>query len=291
MAQRITLSHHLGDERRGREERRRARTAIVHLSLSDQIDNGGDIGDVNDVDLDGVHIVIECDRTDRIGADLGLIGDIAAITDEDRTRDFLVQHDAHLLLQPCDDVEARDVDDIIAIELLLLIHGLRRGDTLEDIEDLIDLALVVVSIKSVASSTRLVSGDIGVHRLDSSERNVLRAVQNRIHPFGATAVEIRGVADSLRIREEDVDVLDAVILSMSNNSIGETTVSLRLIEDGIELVAHELISVTELVVAVTFERIIHTIVSFRLFYFFVIAFAFCGHADEGVKHLLLFFGH
>ena len=286
MVQLITLGHHLGDERRGRIERRSAGATVVHLSLSDLIDHGSDVVGVFDLDLDGVDIIIECDRTDRIGSDLGLIGDITTIANEDRTRDFLVQHDAHLLLQPCDDVEARDVDNIIAIELLLLVHGLRRGDTLEDIEDLIDLTLVVVSIERIASSTSLVGGDISIHRLDAGERNVLGVVEHSIHPLGATTVEIRRVADCLRIREENIDVRDAIVLRVADHRIGETTVAASVGEDGVQFFLNEFVGVADFGVFVGFERIVHTIVSFGLFNFFTRV-AFGGHTDQRVHNLLL----
>jgi hypothetical protein len=67
---------------------------------------------------------------------LSCIGNIAAVTDQDGTRELLVEHEAHLSLEPNHNVEVGDVDDVVTIELLLLVDRARSRDTLRDAEPL-----------------------------------------------------------------------------------------------------------------------------------------------------------
>ena len=97
--------------------------------------------------------------------DLVLGGNIAAVTDEDGSSELLVEHTAHLALHPGDDIEVGNIDDVVAVELLLLVDGGRGGDALEELEDLLLLQVAL----DVTTGTSLVSRNIGSQGLDAGE--------------------------------------------------------------------------------------------------------------------------
>jgi hypothetical protein len=90
----------------------------------------------------------------------------AAVADENRASDLLLEHQAHLALQPDHHVEVRDVDDVVAVQLLLLVDRRRRGDAAGQPEEL----LLLQRPLDVAAGARLLVGDVGHERLDSRER-------------------------------------------------------------------------------------------------------------------------
>ena len=62
--------------------------------------------------------------------DLVLVVRLTTVADEDRARELLLEHEPHLALQPGHDVEVRDVDDVVTVELLLLVDRGRGGGSL-----------------------------------------------------------------------------------------------------------------------------------------------------------------
>ena len=165
------------------------------------------VGNGVDTDLDGIQVRIGPDRADVVFLDLVVGGGRTAVGHQDRTGDFLVEHHAHLTLEPGDDVEIDDVDDVIAIELLLLVDGLRRGGTLEQGEDFFLLQLTL----HVTLGTGLVGSDVGEHRLDAGERNMMDIRHNTGDPGHAALDELRLTGNISVIREQVLDVLDAVV--------------------------------------------------------------------------------
>ena len=140
-------------------------------------------------------------------------GSGAAVADEDITGHLLADHDLHLIPQEVDHVEIGDVDLVVTIKTLLLVDRLRGGHALVDLEHLVHLALVVLAVKRKALRTGLVLGQIRVRGLDTGERGVTGAVEHDVDPVGVALVQVRLVADLTRIREEHLDVLDAVGLT------------------------------------------------------------------------------
>src|SRR5699024_11442467 len=102
---------------------------VVLTRLDDSPDGrlGTSVGIVSTLDgnlaLDSEQVIIVVDGTDAALIDLLIAGCQAAVTDQNRTGKRLIQLGAHLLLQPGHNIEAGDVNDVITIHPLLLVHG------------------------------------------------------------------------------------------------------------------------------------------------------------------------
>lgn len=73
--------------------------------------------------MNSVQVVVSPDGADVLLVDLVIRRGQPTVTDQDCTGNFLVQHQSHFRLQLCHDVKVGDVDNVIAVELLLLVHG------------------------------------------------------------------------------------------------------------------------------------------------------------------------
>jgi hypothetical protein len=164
---------------------------------------------IAEVDVDGgdVELVIRRDRPDVLLVDLVIVGDIPTVTDESRTSDLLVQHDSHLGLEPGHHVEVGDVDHVVTIELLLLVHGGRSRGPLGDPEELFLLQVAL----DVTLGTSLLGRDVGVDGLDPAERGLASSAEEPSNPLSPTLEVLRDIVDRDSIREQDIDILDAVL--------------------------------------------------------------------------------
>src|SRR4029077_1182563 len=100
--------------------------------------------------------------------DLVVIGNIATVTDQNSTSKLLVEHEAHLGLEPNHNIEVGDVNDIVTIELLLLVNRARSCNTLRDAEPL----FLFQRSLYVALCPRVVEGDVSDDGLDTREGRV-----------------------------------------------------------------------------------------------------------------------
>src|SRR5690606_36955930 len=141
--------------------------------------------------------------------------------------DLLVEHEPHLLPDPVHNVEVRDVDDVIAVELLLLVDRSRSGLSTRDLEELLLLHVTL----DVALGSGLLVGKVSGAGLETGERKVTCAVQNRGHPLHPASDPLGSVVDLSRIREERLDVRDAVLLGVSENGLLPRTTLLRVSGD------------------------------------------------------------
>jgi hypothetical protein len=106
----------------------RTGTPVDQPSAQDRLDQTVAVHVGRQDDLVRVEVVVVRDRTDAVLVDLVLVVDLATVADQDRPRDLLVQHQPHLALEPGDDVEVRDVDDVVTVQLLLLVDRGGSGD-------------------------------------------------------------------------------------------------------------------------------------------------------------------
>ena len=171
------------------------------------------------------------DRADLGLVDLVLVVHLAAVADQDRASDFLVQHEAHLGLQPGNDVERRDVDDVITVQLLLLVDGGGPGLALGDAEELLLLHVALdVTLRSGG-----VEGDVGRQRLDARERRLPGTRQNGGDPLHLPRDELGRAVERLGVREQQVDVVDAVGTGVLEERLPERAALLRVDHDGLHL--------------------------------------------------------
>ena len=113
--------------------------------------------------LNGIKLIISPYRTNVIFLDLVLSNSGSAIADQDRTTKFLIQHDTHLTTKPSNYVEIGDVENVITIQLLLLIDGLRIGCSSQKSDNFLDLLLAL----SVTLCSSLIGSDVSEYALYS----------------------------------------------------------------------------------------------------------------------------
>jgi hypothetical protein len=232
-----------GGEAIERGEERRLTRALVELHVQQDRVDGVLRGRVSrDRDRGGVQLVIVEDRADAVtgvGAcrilDLVGIVDLAAVADEDRAGQLLLEHEPHLALHPSDDVEVGDVEDVVPVELLLLVDRGRAGGPLRDAEPL----LLLHRALDVALGPGLLVGDVGPEVLDPRERGLLGAVDDAPDPLGPALVEVRRGLRRPGIREEDLDVVDAVLQRVVLHGLLEGPEALGLGEDALHRVVRE----------------------------------------------------
>ena len=214
-------------------EERRVSGALVVLAVQDRrVDDAGGVEAVNlGVDRGDVELVVRGDRTDVLLLDLVLVSVRAAVADQDRSGDLLLEHEAHLGLQPHHDVEVRDVHDIVAVQLLLLVDGLRGGNALQKLEELLLLQVPL----DVTLCAGLLHGDVSREGLDSRERGVSRAAHDVRDPLGLALDEVRRVGDSLGVGEHQVDALDAVLKRVLLHGLLQGAHREPVLEDGLDV--------------------------------------------------------
>ena len=87
--------------------------------------------------------------------------------------------------------------------------------------------MVVITIQRETLSTSIVFGDVRPQRLDAREGDMVRAREYGGNPFGVALVQIGLITHRLGIGEQNVDVLNTVILRMSDSETLERTRSVR----------------------------------------------------------------
>ena len=114
---------------------------------------------------------------------------------------------------------------------------------------------------------------------------MMNAVHNLGHPSGISLNELRGLIESLCLGEQVIDILDAILLSMSEETLLERTVSLSVADDGIHRVMRKgvLLSIFGLVKYIVFHIFISSFIIFIV--------AFSSFTDEIVHYILLIFSH
>ena len=182
-------------------------------------------------DARSVEAVLLVDRADAVLLDLVLGGSLTTITDEDGPTELLLKHDLHLATDVGDDIKVSDVQDVIPIQPLLLIDGGRRGDTLQQREDLVFLLIAL----NVTPGTGLVGRDVGEASANAGEGRVLGSADDGVDPIGLALDELRLVPQILGLREEGLDLLDAVSVGVSQDGLLQGAAGASVLEDGLDL--------------------------------------------------------
>ena len=227
----VLYEEHVGEEGEGREQDRLARATVVSASPNESLDDL--LGGLRTRESHAmrIHLVVLGDGADSLLVDLVLAGLVPTVADEDGSRELLVKHDTHLSLEPGDNVKIGDIDDIVAIELLLLVDGRRIGGPLEELDDLLLLKVT----GHVTSSSSLIRRNIGNHGLDAGEGGMLGAREDGRNPLSTTRDHLRRVRQGLGIREENVDVLEAVLIGVSQEGLLKGANLLGVVDDGLHV--------------------------------------------------------
>src|SRR5690606_27599492 len=234
----VLLQEETNQVRVGRVERRVTRTTVLRTRTNDLLDLslGLDVG--RELNVDGVHLVIVENRADTrtIGLALGvlalvLVSSRTTITDEDSASKLLLKHEADLPRQPCDNVEVRDVDGVITVELRLLVEGRRTGRATAEADDPFLLQIT----PNVTLRTGLLSRQVSNDRLNLREGGALRSVEDVTNPLNLTSKELGLVGHRLGIGEQQLDVSDAIVLGVSEERVLERSHTDTVVDDSLDL--------------------------------------------------------
>ena len=182
-------------------------------------------------DSRSVEAVLLVDRADAVLLDLVLGGSLTTIADEDSSTELLLKHDLHLAADVGDDIKVSDVQDVIPIQPLLFIDGCRRGNTLQQREDLVFLLIAL----DVTPGTGLVGRDVGEASANTGEGRVLGSTDDGVDPIGLALDELRLVPQILGLREEGLDLLDAVSVGVGQDGLLQGAAGASVLEDGLDL--------------------------------------------------------
>ena len=223
---------HVGQHVFGCEECRVTGTLIIFTSLdscTDEALSGSVLICANRNSLlDREEISIVSDRTNMIFRDLVVVGGKTTVANQDCTSDFLVQHHAHFALDPSDYIEIGNINLIVAIDLLLLVNGLRAGGTLEQGEYFFLLHVAL----DVTLRTRFVFCDVGECGTNAAKRCVANAAHNLGDPVSVALDPLRGVVQFMIFREQPFNAINTIVFSMSQEAISKGSHALCVIENG-----------------------------------------------------------
>ena len=142
---------------------------------------------------------------------------ISTITDKDCTSLLLGHHDFHLTLNPCNNIEILDIKDVITIQLLHLVDGLRIGCSLQECEYL----SLLLGTLDVSLCSCFIFCDVSIHALNTLERNTSYAIKNDISPAGISLNELRNSVEIVILREEHIHISNSIVLV--NSSLGRSS--------------------------------------------------------------------
>ena len=212
MADAVLQQEHLGQSVLGGEQGGGARAAVLLAAAQDLLDqglvlvlHGGQAGGLA-LDLDGKQVAVVEHRADAVLIDLVLRSSQTAVAQQVSQSQLTVQLQAHLLLQPCHNVKAGNVDHVVAVQLLLLVHGGGAGGAAQQAKDLFLLEVAL----EVTLGAGILLGQVSKHALEPAEGNVVHSAHDHTHPVvGLVDDAGRGVQQVI-LREQPVDVVDAV---------------------------------------------------------------------------------
>src|SRR5215216_680772 len=298
----VLRQQHLDEVLLGGVERRHAGALVEPTGSQDRLDGLVVVRvRVAEVHVLGgrVELVLVDDRSDAgaLGGTRGILDLVVVVhgptvTDEDGARDLLFEHHAHFHLQPRHHVEVRDVDHVVAVQLLLLVDRRRRRDPLRDGEELLLLQVAL----DVALGPGILEGQVRDEGLDSRERGVARAAENAGDPLSSPLVELRPIGEVLRVREHHLDVLDAVLQRVVLDGLLERTVLDGVGNDPLHVVVRENVLLHRRGVLLL-EDVCHDFLSFLVLevalavgdFGVLCAGSFESHADHVIHDVLLFF--
>ena len=273
---------HLGKEIFSGEENRVTGTFILFAGFDDILDEIlreiriGFARSAGEGASNRIGGIVTKNRTNILFVDLRVITAVTAITNEESTSKFLIEHSTHFLFEPSNDVKVSDIDHIITIHLLKFIDSGRKSGSLKSSNDFRDLLLSF----DITTSTGFISSDVGGSGFNTGERRVFDTTHNNANPAGVASNEFGGLVNSLNFREKILDVRDSV----GNERLFHRASFLGIFNSSKHFAVHK------------FSLIVGFVGSIKciVFHFFIllcisIFFVFKRHTDHGVDNFLLFF--
>ena len=208
------------------------------------------------------------------------------VANQNGTSNFLIQHHTHLTLNPSNNIEIGDIDNIITIQLLLLVDGGGSGGTLQQGEDFFLLQVTL----DVTLCTSLILGNISEHGLNAGEGSVVNAINHACNPVHITLDELRRGIHRLRLREQSIDRVDAIgSYSMSQEGLLQTASALSIGENLLHIGVRQNITLHHLILVKNI--MLHIIILLIIVFIIIINLtsAFQSLANQCINYSLLLF--
>ena len=203
------------------------RTLVEMPAGVDELDHGVSTDVVlSNLKTMGKELMIRSDRTDVLGVDIVRGLDIAVVTKQNCRSNFLMEHQQHLGLDPSHGVEGGDVQHVVPVHLLALIHRGRTGGAVLQLEELVLLHCAL----DITLSSGFILGDVCVYRTNPSKRSTGDAIHHAIDPLCPTLNELRLVLEVLSLREQKVDVGDTELVRVEQHGFLERAHLLGIFE-------------------------------------------------------------
>ena len=215
---------------------------------------------------------------------------VTAVTNQDSACQFLVQLTAHLVLDPCNNIEIGNVQNIVTVQFLLLINGLGVSGTFCQGNNLFCLLLTL----GIASCTCFFRSNVSKTGLYTAKRQVLNTVHNLANP-GLVAVNKFGrVVQFLVFWEQSINPVNPIICLVAQKVLASffqgQSAFLGSIKNGFNVAVGQYIFMlgTTLVKNIFFHIAILLIIVFR---FIVIFCSIYCYRNRSIGNLLLAVRH
>ena len=211
------------------------------------------------------------------------------VANQNGTSNFLIQHHTHLTLNPSNNIEIGDIDNIITIQLLLLVDGGGSGGTLQQSEDFFLLQVTL----DVTLCTSLILGNISEHGLNAGEGSVVNAINHARNPVRITLDELGRGIHGLRLGEQSIDCVDAIgSYSMSQEGLLQTASTLSIGENLLHIGMRQNITLHHLILVKNI--VLHIIILLIIIFIIIIIIisltsAFQSLANQCINYSLLLF--
>ena len=142
-----------------------------------------------EINVNGVQIIIQPNRSDVIRRNLAFISVVSAITQHDCSCQLFIEHQAVDVVQVYHIVEIGDVNDIISMQRTLYVHSLRVCSSANQLE--VASLLLLFSLSIAFSLKSIDVTDIYLASSDSGNRTLMNFVHYRCDPTLIVSNQLR----------------------------------------------------------------------------------------------------
>nr|DAG09080.1 MAG TPA: hypothetical protein [Caudoviricetes sp.] len=256
--------------------------AEAHISLA-ALELCAGLLDVHII-VNGVKIVVVPNRANMILRNLHLIVGLTAVTNHDRSGNFLVQILPHSSILVLDHIEIGDIDDVVTVQGVSAVNGLRIGGTSDNTHIAgANLALALL----IAVSTDIILAGVDLTGTDTADGALMNLLHNYSDPALVTGNTLRGAGTQiLEIREQALNIvntmLELILLSIDLHSGAQAAHALALgqIED-----VHSIRMAQDIIPSILILKhiVLHGLVSSLVVFGFVFGVFFIVVIPIGVK--------
>ena len=177
--------------------------------------------------MNGIQVIIGPDRSDLIRIDLTLITIITTVPQHHRNSQLFIEHQAVDVIQILYIIEIRDIDNVIAMQSILHINGLRIGGSAYQLE--ISGLLLLFSFLVAPGAKCINTANIGLAGSDSGNRALMYFLHHISNPALVIGNEFRSPRTHFLIfREQTRHISVAGLNKSAADSIMLKTVLLRI---------------------------------------------------------------